>query len=606
MLFFSLQRRDYKLEQEDGDTTEKRRELRSEAIRVLPQGSDSETSSIPHASTGPESKVIAENTVSDPTFSIDLDNVFDEMDAQPSNPVFTVTLSPQITTQATSDESTNVTRQHDDILRRPAVEEPTITRTSKADTLEVLDETFEVLETQGTGESTDRVSRSEHDRNFSGFLEDKLEREQTTHLNSSTEIGVSSSETRQRNQHSSKEGDFQHGESSVVSICSSEETSSSDGSSQVTVENNTQYSRGLLHIKPTSPPPPMNNQPLPSTEEAHPPLQNSKADTNSSCETSSFPDSDMPPPLPNTLPPTLPSASPPSVMHSDLDDEIEALLSGELDQDTGDLTPSEEENSVRVRSTLENEIQRILGSEDSSITSEANTVLSMDSLCMNQTTKISNAEPVSGLTADISAAYENTEVFNDGTEITSSYDESDVIYSGVTDDDDIKEGNDDLIFQTNDHLLYSSVEDSALDVYSKSDRKLRLNTNDSQRILETQSSPVKHVAFQSDVSEESATESSSVDEGSHRRQPPPVLPKPKYRSHSMNLPISELPSIPTQNTRASSMAAQRDIVDGYFPPVGLVTRRASEFNLGECDLLKERIVYLERQLKVRSNILLSS
>jgi hypothetical protein len=47
------------------------------------------------------------------------------------------------------------------------------------------------------------------------------------------------------------------------------------------------------------------------------------------------------------------------------------------------------------------------------------------------------------------------------------------------------------------------------------------------------------------------------------------------------------------------MAAQKDIVDGYFPPLGLVTKRASEFNLGECDLLKERIVYLERQLKVR-------
>ena len=124
--------------------------------------------------------------------------------------------------------------------------------------------------------------------------------------------------------------------------------------------------------------------------------------------------------------------------------------------------------------------------------------------------------------------------------------------------------------------------------------------------METKShgkSSSRHVSFhhQDLVSESS---SASAECGQRRKQtPPPVFPKPKYRSLSMSIPPSELPSIPAQNKKSrlpsSSMAAQRDMVDGYFPPPGLVPKRANEFNSGEYDLLKERIAFLERQLKVR-------
>ncbi len=549
------------------------------------------------------------------------------MEAQPRNPIIPVTLIPQtIAASAVSDEGANVSRRKEPTRRSGSslAEEPTIIRTSKTGTLDALDETLEAFEAEDTGyevcndDNTDKISRQTEN---SGDVLDKTKH--SYHLDSSQQVTVSVSGIRRATKQSNNEYNSQHDESSATSLSTegpeiltvdndehtSDETSSTT-SSQVTVENARQHDthHSLPHVKTLTPPPTPEIQPpfqesLPPSQNNNPPTHDKLPPTTDppSCDTSSS-NSDMPPPLPTSLPPILPSMSPPSVMHSDLDDDIEAILAGELDQDTRDLTPSEEENPVGVRLTLEQEIETILESDDSSLRSEPNTILSMDSLCMNQTTTASNMEPVASLTMNSSVCYENTDVFNDETEIMSSFDGDDV--SCVNDNDIILEANDDVIFEANDRSLYTSVEGFALD--AKSDRKSRLNTDDSQRIVGTKCNPVKRVVFQSEASEDSTTESSSVSEGAHRRQPPPVLPKPRYRSHSMNLPMSELPHVPTQSGRPNSMAAQKDIVDGYFPPVGLVTRRASEFNLGECDLLKERIVHLERQLKVTCFLLLES
>lgn len=577
----------------------------------MPQGSESETSIIPEHSNGGEARVTAESTHSQPTLNIDLNDVFNEMEAQPSNPILPVILTPQeIISPTVSDESTNLSRQDDDISRYFA-EEPTIVRTSKSNTLNALDETLQAFAAEDTGDDvcdddyTDRVSRQiENSAYVSG-----------DRTKSSYHVGSSVSEIKRTTKQSNNEYNFGHGESSATTSSvegaemltfendghSCEETFSSDTSSQVTVENTRQHG---THMKPVSPlrfqeDPPDFQANNPPTNDNRPPIT----------DTSSFPNPDITPPLPNTLPPTLPSVSPPSVMHSDLDDEIDILLAGELDQNTVDLTPSEDETPVGVRPTLEREIQAILVSEDSSVSSEPNTILSMDSLYMNQTVTVSNTKRGANLTVNNSAYYENTDVFNDETEMMSSFDGDDVIsddVSCINDNDVISEANHDVIFETNDRLLYASVEGFTLDANAKSDRKSRLGTDVSQQMLRTKSSPVRHVVFESEISEDSMTESSSVSEVVHRRQPPPVLPKPKYRSHSMNLPVSELPSFPMQSERPNSMSAQKDIVEGYFPPVGLVPKRASEFNLGECDLLKERIVYLERQLKVMNTLLKSS
>lgn len=506
--------------------------------------------------------------MSKPTLDFDLNNVFDEMDAQPTNPVLSVTLMPQeINSSALSHEIENVAEQFDGISRSLA-EEPAITRTSKADTLRALDETFQAFEVEGPGSDDCDDERD-------------LQVTMTKHFRETSATNLS------------KKGP------EVLPLendrHSSEETSSSETSSQVTVEHNHQTLPVSPPSTPENPPPfeknHIRNHP---TRDKHPPITNHPSDVS--------PNPDIPPPLPITLPPTLPSASPPSVMHSDLDDDIEALLAGEFDLDTGNLTPMVDENPQIVRPTLEHEVQAILESEDSSVRSEPNTVLSVDSLYMNETATVGIAELGAALPLTNSSRHENTDVLNDGTEMTSSFDADDIISRDVTsvsDQDLLSEGNDDKdIFETDDRLLYASVEDFTLDAHPKSERKLRHDADESQRIMETESSPVKNVVFESETSEDSTAETISASEGAHRRQPPPVLPKPKHRSHSMNLPISELPPVPKQSERFNSMAAQRDIVDGCFPPVGLVPKRASEFNLGECDLLKERIVYLERQLKV--------
>lgn len=540
----------------------------SRAIRTLPEGSGFESSTIPEHSNGEELRVISENTIAKPALNFDLNNVFDEMEAQPTTPVLAVSLIPQeITSSSFHDEIENVTQQCDGVSRSLA-EEPAITRTSKANTFRTLDETFQAFHDERLGNDVCDDERG-------------LRQTKTKHFGETSATNLSD----ERLEGLPLDNDGH----------SSEEASSSETSSWVTVEHN-------HHVMPVSPPPipespppfEENHQPNQPTHDKHPPITNPPSNT--------LPNPEIPPPLPNTLPPTLPSASPPSVMHSDLDDDIEALLAGEFDLDTGDLTPNVDENPVIVRPTLEHEVQAILESEDSSVRSEPNTVLSMDSLYMNQTTTVGIAEPGADLPLSNSSRYENTDVLNDATEMTSSFDGEDVISRDVTsvsDQDVLSEGNDKDIFETDDRLSYASVEDFTLDAHPTSARKSRRDADESQRSVETESSPVKHVAFESEMSEDSMTESSSVSERSHRRQPPPVLPKPKYRSHSMNLPISELPPVPTQNERTNSMAARRDIVDGCFPPVGLVPKRASEFNLGECDLLKERIVYLERQLKVR-------
>ena len=572
----------------------------------------SEVLTIPEHSNSEESRVIAENAHPNSTLDIDLNNVFNEMEAQSTNPVLPVTLIPQeIPLPAGSDESTNIYHGQDGISR-PLVEEPTITRTSKTDILDALDETLQAFAAEDAkvcdNENIDAVSEQKGNAVFiSGDILD--ETKLSCHVDSSQQVNISVTEKMQIAKKSNNEYNSRHGESFATTLTiegssdilesaeqSSEEISSS--SSQVTVENIRQddTNHEFSNMKPLSPSPIPENPPAfhSSSQNDSPPSHDKQPP---GCE-ASFPNSDMPPPLPNTLPPTLPVVSPPSVMHSDLDDDIEAILAGELYEDTGDLTPSEEENPVKVRPTLEQEIQSILGSEDSSVRSEANTVLSMDSLNKNQTTAARNTKPVS-LTVSNSVNHENTNVFNNETEMMSSFDGDDVISDDVscTDNDVISEAYDDAIFQASDRLLYAGGNDYTLETHLKSDRKSR-RTDDSQEIMETKSSPSKRVVFQNDASEDSTTESSSVCEGVHRGPPPPVLPKPKYRSHSMNLPISELPHLPRQ--RLNSMAAQKDIVDGYFPPVGLVTKRASEFNLGECDLLKERIIYLERQLKVRN------
>jgi hypothetical protein len=587
----------------------------------LPGDPESEVLTVPQNHNGEESRVIAEYARPNSTLNIDLNNVFSEMEAQSTNPILPVTLIPQeITPPAGSDESTSMYRQQD-IISRSLVEEPTITRTSKADVLNTLDETLQAFAAQDTevcdDENTGGISRQNGNAVY--ISEDILhETEQSCHVDTSQQVDISVTGVKHITEQSNHEYSSQNGESSATSlsiegseIFEGEEQTSDEmsTSSQVTVENVRPHDayQASPNVEPFSPPPTPeeshsssqnNSQPI---NDKHPPVvtdPSSDTSLSNSDMQPRLPDTlpplpDTLPPLPNTLPPTLPAESPPSVMHSDFDDDIEAILAEELYDDTGDLTPSEDENPVKVRPTLEQEIQSILESEDSSIHSEANTVLSMDSLNRNQTTTACTRESAVSQTVSNSVYHENTDVFNDETEMMSSFDGNDVI------SDDVSYTNDNGgVFEASDRLLCTGVDDFTLDTYSKCDKKSRWS-DDSQRIMETKSTPVKRVVFQDETSEDSTTESSSVCEGVYRGPPPPVLPKPKYRSHSMNLPVTELPHIPTQSGRPNSMAAQKDIVDGYFPPLGLVTKRASEFNLGECDLLKERIVYLERQLKVR-------
>ncbi|XP_028391029.1 uncharacterized protein LOC114515911 [Dendronephthya gigantea] len=511
---------------------------------------------------GGESRVIAESTSSNPTLNIDLNNVFDEMEARPVNPIHHVVLTPQEEPSDVSEESPIVTRRHDGVPRS-IIEEPRIIRTSKDDTLDALDETLEAFAAKEAefmnGESsagsnikqTENVYHSRHVDISAKGTERELEGS-TFKLSDGGQGRLTSAESEQ---------------SSVL-----DETSSSENSSQTTVENRN-----------------------PALQDSSTPIVNSHPPT----QTNHPPTTDLPPPLPVTLPPDLPSVSPPSLMHNDLDDDIDELLAGELYQDIGEMTPDNIENPHGIRVTLEQEIETILESDDSSVRSESNTVMSVDSLGVNQASRIgSNTRHIRMDSLEKINQHENTAVFNDA-----SFHDNDVISDDVTSMSDDVVYNDDVILKTDDHLTFASVENFALDTHSKSTRKSMNFYGSSQRIVDWDSAPVKHVAFESEASEASTAGSSSVSEPPLRRQPPAVLPKPKYRSHSTNLPISDLPPVPARGERTNSMAAQKDIVDGYFPPVGLVTKRASEFNLGEFDLLKERILYLERQLKNKENLL---
>lgn len=486
-----------------------------------------------------------------PTLNIDLNNVFNEMEALPVNPIHHVVLTPQEDPPAVAEESSNVTRQYDGVPRS-IIEEPIIIRTSKDDTLLAFHETLEAF-----------AAKEEEVINEESSAGSTIK--QTDNVYDSCDVEISAEVEKGELERSTVDlSDGKQGRLTSEQSSDVDETSCSENSSQTTVENRN-----------------------PSLQDTSPPISNSHPPTEAN------PELDGPPPLPVTLPPNLPSVSPPSIMHSDLDDEIDDLLAGELYQDTGDMTPDDIGNPHGIRVTLEREIETILESDDSSIRSESNTVMSVDSLGMNQVSSICNAQHVRMDALEKGTRLENTGVFNDA-----SFDDNDVISDDVTSmNDDVY--NDDVILRTDDRLTYAGVEDFTLDTHSKSKRKSMNFDTSSQSIVERESGPVKPTVFECELSEASTTGTSSVSEPTLNRQPPAVLPKPKYRSLSMNLPISDLPPVPTRGERTNSMAAQKDIVDGYFPPVGLVTKRASEFNLGEFDQLKERILYLERQLKVR-------
>ncbi|XP_046851541.1 uncharacterized protein LOC124444902 isoform X3 [Xenia sp. Carnegie-2017] len=130
-------------------------------------------------------------------------------------------------------------------------------------------------------------------------------------------------------------------------------------------------------------------------------------------------------------------------------------------------------------------------------------------------------------------------------------------------------------------------------------------TNNFGEVFKTILTDEVDAIFESDDSSHSNTSPESQHEvvkresipDSKYRQPPPVLPKPKYFTRSVTIGAPPLRKTP------SSLAAQKDIVDGCFPPEGLVSKRASEFNHGEIDILKEKIVYLERQIKNKDSLL---
>ena len=102
---------------------------------------------------------------------------------------------------------------------------------------------------------------------------------------------------------------------------------------------------------------------------------------------------------------------------------------------------------------------------------------------------------------------------------------------------------------------------------------------------------------------------------SSKKAPPPTLPKPK-RSGSREWPPKQhsLPVVPASASRfapavavpSESVLARQD--RGYMdpdemglPPRGSVLARASSINQGQLDALNEKIVFLEKQLKVSSD-----
>ena len=84
--------------------------------------------------------------------------------------------------------------------------------------------------------------------------------------------------------------------------------------------------------------------------------------------------------------------------------------------------------------------------------------------------------------------------------------------------------------------------------------------------------------------------------------PPQVLPKPKRtllqmrRAGELHKPLVSYEN-PTRPPSATSQWS-RDKEDGVIPPRGIVLNRASSINRGEIGALKEKVEFLEKQLKV--------
>ncbi|XP_068745820.1 golgin subfamily B member 1-like isoform X2 [Montipora capricornis] len=91
--------------------------------------------------------------------------------------------------------------------------------------------------------------------------------------------------------------------------------------------------------------------------------------------------------------------------------------------------------------------------------------------------------------------------------------------------------------------------------------------------------------------------------------PPQVLPKPKRtllqmrRAGELHKPLV-LYENPTRPPSATSQWS-RDKEDGVIPPRGIVLNRASSINRGEIGALKEKVEFLEKQLKNKENVIRS-
>lgn len=85
-----------------------------------------------------------------------------------------------------------------------------------------------------------------------------------------------------------------------------------------------------------------------------------------------------------------------------------------------------------------------------------------------------------------------------------------------------------------------------------------------------------------------------------KKVPPPTLPKPK-RKYSREWPPQQnsLPHVPLSESRfLDKVDGYGNIDDARLPPRGNVLARAASINQGQLDALSEKIIFLEKQLKV--------
>lgn len=103
-------------------------------------------------------------------------------------------------------------------------------------------------------------------------------------------------------------------------------------------------------------------------------------------------------------------------------------------------------------------------------------------------------------------------------------------------------------------------------------------------------------------------------EESSKKVPPPTLPKPK-RQNSIEWPPkqSSLPRVPPSASQFALPPESRvtEQVDRFansdearLPPRGSVLARAASINQGQLDALNEKIIFLEKQLKVSAKYLI--